>query len=74
MPDYLSVQVTVLLEAICRGESPAAAELMPLVYDELRRLVGREMAKERRGHTLQPTLSSIGVADGEKPRVTESTP
>ncbi len=48
-------QVTVLLEAIRRGESPAAAELMPLVYDELRRLASREMANERPGHTLQPT-------------------
>ncbi len=55
MRDRQSAQVTVLLEAIRRGESPAAAELMPVVYDELRRLAGREMAKERRGHTLQPT-------------------
>ena len=73
MPDRQPGQVTVLLEAMRCGESPAAAQLLPLVYDELRRLVGREMAKER-GHTRQPTLSSIGVADGEKPRVTESTP
>ncbi len=55
MRDRQSNQVTVLLEAIRRGESPAAAELLPLVYDELRRLAEREMAKERRGHTLQPT-------------------
>lgn len=55
MADRPSAQVTVLLDAICRGESPAAAQLMALVYDELRRLAGREMAKERKGHTLQPT-------------------
>lgn len=55
MRDRQSTHVTALLEAVRRGESPAAAELLPLVYDELRRLAQREMAKERRGHTLQPT-------------------
>ena len=55
MTDRRSPQVTLLLEAIYRGESDAAGQLMALVYDELRRLAAREMAGERKGHTLQPT-------------------
>ncbi len=47
--------VTCVLEAIGRGEPRAAEELLPLVYDELRRLAGYKMANERAGHTLQPT-------------------
>ncbi len=35
--------------------TPAAEELFPLVYDELRKLAGGLMSRERRGHTLQPT-------------------
>ena len=48
-------QVTLLLNAIERGERDAAAELFPLVYDELRARAGARMAGERRGHTLQRT-------------------
>ena len=47
--------VTRLLEAANRGDRQAAAELLPLVYDELRRLANSYLARERRGHTLQPT-------------------
>ena len=47
--------VTRILEAIERGESKAAEELLPLVYGELRKLAAHKMANEAGGHTLQPT-------------------
>ena len=47
--------VTYILEAMQRGESRAAEELLPLVYDELRRIAAYKMAQESPGHTLQPT-------------------
>jgi RNA polymerase sigma factor (TIGR02999 family) len=47
--------VTRILEAIDRGDPKAADELLPLVYEELRKLVEHKMASERPGHTLQPT-------------------
>ena len=50
MPD-----VTQLLQAASAGDSCATAELLPLVYDELRRLAAHRLANERNGHTLQPT-------------------
>ena len=48
-------EVTRLLEAIERGDSAAAQDLLPLVYDELRRLAACKMAHEPPGQTLQPT-------------------
>lgn len=48
-------QITQVLEAIGRGEGRAAEELLPLVYDELRRLAAARMAQELPGQTLQPT-------------------
>jgi RNA polymerase sigma factor (TIGR02999 family) len=47
--------VTQLLQAAATGDPRAAAELLPLVYDELRRLAAHRLANERNGHTLQPT-------------------
>jgi len=47
--------VTQVLEAMTRGEARAAEELLPLVYDELRRLAAAKMAQEAPGQTLQPT-------------------
>jgi RNA polymerase sigma factor (TIGR02999 family) len=47
--------VTRILEAIERGELKAADELLPLVYEELRRLAAHKMANEVPGQTLQPT-------------------
>lgn len=47
--------VTQILEAMQRGESRAAEELLPLVYNELRRIAAYKMAQESPGHTLQPT-------------------
>jgi RNA polymerase sigma-70 factor, ECF subfamily len=37
------------------GDAAALDEVMPLVYGELRRIAGRQMSRERRDHTLQPT-------------------
>ena len=48
-------EVTVLLGEIRLGRQDALAELVPLVYRELRRLAGHHMRNERGGHTLQPT-------------------
>lgn len=47
--------VTQLLHDIEQGDSAAASELLPLVYNELRRLAGHRMKREADGHTLQPT-------------------
>ena len=48
-------EVTRILEAIERGEPKATEELLPLVYEELRKLASYKMAHEAAGHTLQPT-------------------
>ena len=47
--------VTRILSAIEDGDPHAAAQLLPLVYDELRRLVAEKMAQEKPGQTLQAT-------------------
>jgi RNA polymerase sigma factor (TIGR02999 family) len=48
-------EVTLLLQAASRGQAQASEELLPLVYDELRRLAAARMAREMAGQTLQPT-------------------
>jgi RNA polymerase sigma factor (TIGR02999 family) len=62
--------VTRLLDAAAAGDRQAAAELLPLVYDELRKLAAARMAAEAPGNTLQPTalvheayLRLVGPAD-----------
>ena len=47
--------VTHLLDRAAGGDPRAAADLLPLVYAELRQLARQRMARERPGHTLQPT-------------------
>ncbi len=47
--------VTEVLRAARSGDPRAADELLPLVYDELRRLAGQQMDREKPGQTLQPT-------------------
>lgn len=51
----LMSDVTQLLSAIDAGDPKAAGQLLPLVYDELRKLASAKMANEAAGHTLQPT-------------------
>ena len=48
-------QVTCILERAQRGDPQAAEELLPLVYDELRRLAAHRLTGERHQQTLQPT-------------------
>jgi RNA polymerase sigma factor (TIGR02999 family) len=62
--------VTQLLDAAAAGDRKAAADLLPLVYDELRKLAAARMAGESPDQTLQPTalvheayLRLIGPAD-----------
>ena len=47
--------VTRLIEAARKGDRQAAAELLPLVYDELRKLAAVKMAAVAPGHTLDAT-------------------
>jgi hypothetical protein len=54
-PDNSSEQVTRLLEDAGRGKTHTSAELLPLVYEELRKLAAHRMAGERADHTLQAT-------------------
>jgi RNA polymerase sigma factor (TIGR02999 family) len=58
------------LSAIERGDAKAAEDLLPIVYDELRRLAHRRLAAEAPGNTLQPTalvheayMRLVGSAD-----------
>ena len=62
--------VTRILARIEEGDRRAADELLPIVYDELRRLAAHRLARERPGQTLQPTalvheayIRLIGEAD-----------
>jgi len=48
-------EVTRILSAIGQGDPQAAEQLLPLVYDELRKLAAEKMAKENPGQTLQAT-------------------
>ena len=67
MPD-----VTQLLHAVESGEAKAADQLMPLIYDELRRVAAAKMAKEAPGQTLQATAlvheAYLRLISGEPPR------
>ena len=51
----MSGDVTQILSAIEHGDPQAASRLLPLVYDELRRLAAVKMSQEASGQTLQPT-------------------
>src|SRR5262249_11524985 len=48
-------KVTRILAAVEQGDAHAAEHLLPLVYDELRRLAAQRLAQEAPGQTLQPT-------------------
>jgi RNA polymerase sigma-70 factor, ECF subfamily len=50
-----AADVTLLLNKLAAGDQEAASELIPLVYEELRRLASRHLAHERSDHTLQAT-------------------
>jgi RNA polymerase sigma factor (TIGR02999 family) len=66
-------EVTRILSAIDQGDPSAAPQLLPLVYEELRRLAAQKLALEKPGQTLQPTALVHEaylrlVADGEASR------
>jgi RNA polymerase sigma factor (TIGR02999 family) len=48
-------EITQILQAVGRGEAQASEELLPLVYQDLRRHAAVQMARESAGQTLQPT-------------------
>ena len=48
-------EVTSILQRAAQGDPVAAGELLPLIYEELRRLAAMKMAREQPGQTLQPT-------------------
>jgi RNA polymerase sigma-70 factor, ECF subfamily len=50
-----SIEVTMLLKQLSNGNQEVLAELIPLVYDELRRLAAYHLRRERSNHTLQAT-------------------
>src|SRR5262245_12880536 len=47
--------VTQILNAIDQGDPRAASDLLPLIYEELRKLAAKKMAQEQPGQTLQAT-------------------
>jgi len=55
MGEIQSPDVTQLLLAVSAGERAAVDELLPLIYNELKRLAGGFLRRERASHTLQPT-------------------
>src|SRR4051812_18487435 len=63
--------VTQILNAIERGDPEAAAELLPLVYDELRKLAAARLANEKPGQTLQATAlvheAYVRLVGGDQP-------
>ena len=64
--------VTQILNAIEQGDPTAAAELLPLVYDELRKLAAARLADEKPGQTLQATAlvheAYVRLVGGDQPR------
>jgi RNA polymerase sigma factor (TIGR02999 family) len=64
--------VSRILSAVEAGDPRAAAELLPLVYDELRKLAAARLAGEKPGQTLQPTAlvheAYIRLVGGDQPR------
>src|SRR3954469_235215 len=68
-------EVTRILSAIEQGDLHAAEELLPLVYDELRKLAAQKLAQEKAGQTLQATalvheayLRLVASGDASAPR------
>jgi hypothetical protein len=49
------MDVTEILSSLDQDDPNAANELLPILYDELRRLAAQKLARERPGQTLQPT-------------------
>jgi RNA polymerase sigma factor (TIGR02999 family) len=69
-------EVTRILSAIEHGDRHAAGQLLPLVYDELRRLAAQKLAQEKPGHTLDATAlvheAYLRLVDTEEARQWDS--
>lgn len=75
MSDQARAEVTRILQAAADGDQKASEDLLPLVYEELRRLARAQMAAEPADHTLQATalvheayLRLLGPGGGEEPK------
>ena len=73
--------VTRILSAIEQGDARAAEQLLPLVYDELRKLAAQKLAQERPGQTLDATalvheayLRLVESREGDRPENSPGTP
>ena len=55
MPKTSSQQLTQMLIQLSEGDAQMVDDILPLIYDELRRLAGNYLRRERSDHTLQPT-------------------
>ena len=55
MPKTSSQQLTQMLIQLSEGNAQMVDDILPLIYDELRRLAGNYLRRERSDHTLQPT-------------------
>ena len=55
MTENTAETVEILVEQAGQGDAAATAQLMPIVYNELRRIAGAYMRRERPGQTIQPT-------------------
>src|SRR5229473_3759214 len=74
-PESSMSEVTRILSAIDQGDPNAAEKLLPLVYDELRKLAAQKLTQEKPGHTLQATalvheayLRLVASGDASAPR------
>ncbi|QDV65998.1 ECF-type sigma factor [Crateriforma conspicua] len=68
----MNPDITRILSAIENGDTKAADDLLPVVYDELRRLAASRMNQEKPGHTLQPTAlvheAFLRLVGGSRPQ------
>lgn len=71
--ELMADDITGILQAIDKGDVTAASQLLPIVYNELRRLAARRMAAEKPGQTLNATalvheayLRLVGSAEGDE--------
>src|SRR5690348_5924626 len=68
--------VTKILSAIEQGDSRAAEQLLPLVYEELRRLAAQKMVQERPGQTIEATAlvheAYVRLVDLDRPQLFNS--
>src|SRR5215472_13309108 len=70
------IEITRILSAIEVGDPHAAEQLLPLVYDELRKLAGQKLAQEKPGQTLEATAlvheAYLRLVEGDKAQYWDS--